>query len=144
MELVEAFRMTRNRWWIPVCGLVAGLCVKPAHGQTIQVELAPPPKCCEKADTCPACTQNCPATVKDARCAKKCGIGERLRKPVSCNFKDTPFRQVVQDLREWSGINICLDETSLKEEGVDLDHPVTLKLEEVSLKSALNLLVKQM
>ena len=80
--------------------------------------------------------------VKESGPAKECGIAKRLQKPLSADFKDAPFRQIVQDLREWSGINICLDEVSLKEEGVDLDHPVTLKLEGVSLKSALNLLTK--
>lgn len=67
----------------------------------------------------------------------------RLQAPISLNFTDTPLRQVLDDLRDWTGINIVPDEPALQEEGIRLDRPVTMKLENVSLKSALNLLLHQ-
>ncbi|HMC64714.1 MAG TPA: hypothetical protein VKI65_07230, partial [Gemmataceae bacterium] len=70
-------------------------------------------------------------------------IERKLTSPVSVDFKDTPLSQALSDLHEWSSINIVPDSAALQEEGIALDRPVTLKLEAVSLKSALNILLKQ-
>src|SRR5205823_7245914 len=42
-----------------------------------------------------------------------------------------------------SGVNVVPKVGALEEEGVTLDRPLTMKLEGVSLKSALNLLLSQ-
>ncbi len=70
-------------------------------------------------------------------------IEQRLLSPVNLNFSETTLRQAIDDLRDWQGINIVPDVKALNEEGIALDRPVTLKLEGVSLKSALNILLDQ-
>jgi type II secretory pathway component GspD/PulD (secretin) len=71
-------------------------------------------------------------------------IENRLQTPVSVEFKDSPGYQVIQDLRDSTGINIVIDKPALEEEGISLDRPVSMKLDNIALKSALNLLLHQM
>jgi len=68
-------------------------------------------------------------------------IERKLNTPVNLNFTDVPLKSVIEDLRAYNGINIYVDEPALNEAGISLDHPVSVKLEHVSLKSALNLLL---
>ena len=68
---------------------------------------------------------------------------QRLLSHVDLDFKDTPLKQVIEDLRQMAQINIVADVDALREAGVNLDCPLSLKVEDISLKSALNLLVKQ-
>ncbi len=69
-------------------------------------------------------------------------IVRRLTRPITLNFADTPLRQVLEDIRSWEGLNMYIDKLSLDQEGISLDQPVTIKLENVSLKSALTLLLR--
>jgi hypothetical protein len=71
-------------------------------------------------------------------------IARCLCAPISLNFQDTPLRQCIEDLGRIAGLNIVLDMPSLREDGVDVQSPVTIKLEDVSLKSALSVLLRQM
>jgi type II secretory pathway component GspD/PulD (secretin) len=68
-------------------------------------------------------------------------IERRLLSLVTLNFTDTPLRSVIDDLRAWQGINIYVDTNALTEDGISLDTPVTVKLEQIPMKSALNLLL---
>jgi hypothetical protein len=68
-------------------------------------------------------------------------IERKLNTPVSMNFTDMPLRQVIDDIRAWNGINIYVDESALIQDGISLDRPIGIKLEQVSLKSALNLIL---
>jgi type II secretory pathway component GspD/PulD (secretin) len=72
-------------------------------------------------------------------------IERRLSLPISpLDFKDTPLKQVIDDLRTWTGINIIADQPALDEEQISLDRPMTMRLDGgISLKSALNLLLHQ-
>jgi type II secretory pathway component GspD/PulD (secretin) len=70
-------------------------------------------------------------------------IERKLQTPVNMNFKDTPLKTVVDDLHNVHGINIVLDIAALGQENVNTDHPVTLLVEQLSLKSALNILLRQ-
>jgi type II secretory pathway component GspD/PulD (secretin) len=71
-------------------------------------------------------------------------IHRRLDAPISSlDYKDTPLKQILDDLQVTTGINIVPDEPALNDVGISLDKPVTMKLEGVSLKSALNLLLHQ-
>jgi hypothetical protein len=74
---------------------------------------------------------------------KEADIERQLNKPVSFKFTDRPLREVIDDIRAWNGINIDIDEPALAQEGISLDRPITIKLTEVSLKTALNLLLRQ-
>lgn len=69
-------------------------------------------------------------------------IESRLNTPVNINFKDLSLREALEDLRKYYNINIVADVAALEEEGVSLERPVTLMLEQVSLKSALNLMLR--
>jgi hypothetical protein len=71
-------------------------------------------------------------------------IESRLKATVNLSLNRVPLRTAIENLRDWSGINIRIDEPALKEAGVDLENPVSMKLEQVSLKSALNLLLGEM
>ncbi len=70
-------------------------------------------------------------------------IEHRLYTPVTVDFKNTPLREVLHTIGAYNGINIVADVPSLQEENVSLEQPVTMKLEGVSLKAALNLLLGQ-
>jgi type II secretory pathway component GspD/PulD (secretin) len=71
-------------------------------------------------------------------------IKARLNNPVNLNFTDAPLEQVLADLRATQGgINIDVDTASLQNEGISLKQPVTITLENISLKSALELLLQK-
>ncbi len=70
-------------------------------------------------------------------------IERKLTTPVNMSFSNAPLKSVLDDLRETNGINIVIDNIALQEDGVSLDSPVTIKLERVSLKAALNLVLQQ-
>jgi tetratricopeptide (TPR) repeat protein len=68
-------------------------------------------------------------------------IEDRLKSKVNLNFTDEPLDAVLDDLRSWTGINIVPATAALEEEGRSLKRPVTLKVEGISLQSALSLLL---
>jgi hypothetical protein len=70
-------------------------------------------------------------------------IEKALNAPISMDFKDEPLAQVINDLRDWTGLNIVPDKVAFDEEGISLKRPFTIRLEGVALKSALNLLLQQ-
>jgi hypothetical protein len=107
-------------------------------------ELLPSPKCCCEKAACPAgqCCQaveSCPACAKEKASAVEC----RLRMICSIDFKDSPLQDVMDRFRQWSGINIVVDEPALTEAGVSLQRAVSLKLEGIPLGRALDLLLHQ-
>jgi tetratricopeptide (TPR) repeat protein len=72
---------------------------------------------------------------------KEHAIEETLKRPISVNYNMTPLREILNDIRDSHNINIHVDAAALEEEGISLDRPVSMKLEEVTLKSALNLML---
>ncbi|QDT68162.1 outer membrane porin HofQ [Planctomycetes bacterium MalM25] len=71
-------------------------------------------------------------------------IERRLETPVQMNYTDRPLAEVMDSLSRMAGVDIYLDPRGLNEEGVSTDTPVTLNLnDEISLKSALNLILSQ-
>jgi len=71
-------------------------------------------------------------------------IERQLEQPISgLNWKDTALSQVISDLEAMTGVNVEPDTRALREAGVSLDLPMTLSVENVKLKSALNLLLNQ-
>jgi type II secretory pathway component GspD/PulD (secretin) len=78
------------------------------------------------------------------RDATERNIERKLSEPVSLTFKDTPLRQVISDLNQLvPGANITADLRALSEANISLDMPLTLPVEKISLKSALNILLDQ-
>jgi type II secretory pathway component GspD/PulD (secretin) len=72
---------------------------------------------------------------------KEKAIERRLSTPISLSFEGAKLREVLDDLRNVHGINIVVDNPALQEAGISIDSPISIKLDQVSLKSALNLLL---
>jgi type II secretory pathway component GspD/PulD (secretin)/tetratricopeptide (TPR) repeat protein len=70
-------------------------------------------------------------------------IEQRLSSPISFNYKDTPLHQIIEDLNGMSGINVLADDAALARAGVSLAMPLTMKVDNISMKSALNILLKK-
>jgi type II secretory pathway component GspD/PulD (secretin)/tetratricopeptide (TPR) repeat protein len=75
--------------------------------------------------------------------AKDREIQSKLMKPVQVNFHNVPLRQAVDDLRAMTGMNMHLETESLAAEAINPETPVSLKADNVSLKSALTVLLGQ-
>ncbi len=71
-------------------------------------------------------------------------IERQLSTPVTLNFTNAPLKTVIDDLRAFKGINMWIDEAALAEEGISTDRPVSIKLDQISLRSALNMLLQNM
>ncbi|MCE9555379.1 MAG: general secretion pathway protein GspD [Planctomycetes bacterium] len=77
------------------------------------------------------------------RSPKEIEIEQKLRSPVSLKFRETPLSEVIDRLKEVTGINIYLDPQGLAQEGVHPSSQVTIDLsQDISLKSALNLILQ--
>jgi type II secretory pathway component GspD/PulD (secretin) len=70
-------------------------------------------------------------------------IERQLSTPITVSFDSTPLRSVLDELRDYHGINIVADLPAMQEAGVNLESPISIKLDKVSLKSALNLILHQ-
>lgn len=76
--------------------------------------------------------------------AKEREIEHKLHlQKVNLNFKDAPLAQALDDLQGITGINIVPDDRALELAGISLKQNVSLRVEDVSLKSALNLLLQK-
>jgi hypothetical protein len=70
-------------------------------------------------------------------------IRKKLAAPVSLNFRDVPLQQVLDDLADTNHINIVLDTPAIQQLGISMDSTVSMRLDSVPLKSALNLILNQ-
>jgi protein involved in polysaccharide export with SLBB domain len=70
-------------------------------------------------------------------------IRRKLLSPVTLNFEDTPLKQVIDDMRDYSNINIVPDLPAIRRAGISLETPITIKLNCVSCNSALTLVLHQ-
>ncbi len=68
-------------------------------------------------------------------------IERKLTAPISLSCTNQPLREVIDYIRGDQGINIFIDEPALADKGIQLDAPVTIKLDNISLKSALKLVL---
>jgi type II secretory pathway component GspD/PulD (secretin) len=69
-------------------------------------------------------------------------IERRLNAPVTLSFSDAPLKDVIRDIRAEQQMNIVVDELALQEAGISIDRPISVHLDNVSLKSVLNLLLR--
>jgi hypothetical protein len=79
-----------------------------------------------------------------SRSGKDQEIDVALKKPVTFDFTDATLADVVEFIRDFSGVNLVLDRPALQEEGISPDTPVSMRLSGVSLKSALRLVLGQL
>ncbi len=61
----------------------------------------------------------------------------------SLNIKDMPLDKVIDTLRAVSGLNVVADVAALDEAGINRTQQMSLEVEQVSLRSILNMLLKQ-
>ena len=71
-------------------------------------------------------------------------IRQALAKPIELNFKEAPLAEVVKTLREKLQINILLDKRCLSDANIAEDTPVTFSISNISAKSALALMLRDM
>jgi type II secretory pathway component GspD/PulD (secretin) len=83
-----------------------------------------------------------PGTYPEVKTDKEREIEHQLTLPVTLNFTDMPLGKVLDDLRGWNHVNIYVDQSALNAKGISLEQPVSVKLENISLKSALHLVLK--
>ena len=68
-------------------------------------------------------------------------IEQSLSREVSIHVDKEPLSEVIQHLKSIAGVNIVLDEAGLVDAGHSSDTLVTLNVDNIQLKSALNLLL---
>jgi type II secretory pathway component GspD/PulD (secretin) len=73
--------------------------------------------------------------------AEERNIERKLTAPISLSCTNQPLSEVIDYIRGDQGINIYIDSPALADKGIQLDAPVTIKLDNISLKSALKLLL---
>lgn len=69
-------------------------------------------------------------------------VTSKLDMTVSVDFKNKPLGDVLNELRAMTSVNIVPDMVNLQTDNVSLDQPVTISLDKVRLKTALDLLLK--
>ncbi|MCD4726230.1 MAG: hypothetical protein K8R46_01095 [Pirellulales bacterium] len=69
-------------------------------------------------------------------------IEKALAEPVSLEFTETPLEKVVEFLKNRCKIEIVIDLRALSDMGIGADTPVTKKLHNLPLRSALNLILR--
>ena len=69
-------------------------------------------------------------------------IRAALKKKVVLDFRKTPIAEAVGYMKDFVGVEIQLDLKALREAGVESDTPITFDVKGVTLKSALNLMLR--
>lgn len=70
-------------------------------------------------------------------------IEQTLAEPTQLEFIETPLTDVVDFLMDYHDIQIQLDEKALADAGIEKRTPITANLKGLSLRSALNLILRQ-
>lgn len=92
-----------------------------------------------------------PAPTEYCRCEGDLGpsvahirrvLGEPL-KPTGLDFTEEPLENVINFLQEEYQIPIQIDEPALEDSGITRDEPLTINIQNVSLQSALRLMLKR-
>lgn len=69
-------------------------------------------------------------------------IDKALTRPITFDFSEAPLTDVIDFIQSYANINVVLDKNGLQLSNVEPDTPITLKLDQVPLRSALNLLLE--
>ena len=72
---------------------------------------------------------------------RNASIRAALDQKTDIKFIETPFSGVFDDLKQRHGIEIQLDRRALDDAGIPRDMPITRSIKDVTLRSALNLLL---
>jgi Flp pilus assembly secretin CpaC len=80
----------------------------------------------------------------ELRDGKERAIEYRLRQPISLHFKDVPLEQAIRDLTLMSGVQVQPDYAALDAQNINLQSPLSISVDNVDMKSALNLLLNRL
>jgi hypothetical protein len=72
----------------------------------------------------------------------KAAFEEKLSQKLSLTFKKTPLDAALKELSGKAGLNIVIDNQGLAEEGITVEHPMTLEVEGVKVSTALNVILE--
>jgi len=100
------------------------------------------------AELCPGSRFDEEVQATTAEILSQCSDTEReihhkLSRPVTLNVTDAPLRQVLDDLRGMMDVNIFVDAAALDAEEVSLDRRLSVKAENIPLRSALRMVLKE-
>ncbi|WP_250846819.1 type II secretory pathway, component PulD [Aquisphaera insulae] len=73
---------------------------------------------------------------------KVLAIESKLREPISLNLDKQPLSEAITFLQNYTGLNVVLDPKALSDEGLTSAAPVSLTVNNISLKSALKLMLR--
>lgn len=68
-------------------------------------------------------------------------VRRSLDQPVSLHFNNAPLSEVLKYVADTQGINVMVDETGLTEEAVTSSTPISINVDGIKLRSALNLIL---
>lgn len=71
-------------------------------------------------------------------------IEAALDKPISLSLNEVPLKKLIDQLRDQAETNFVIDQAGLDEEGVTTETPISIGVNNVSLRSALNLILSPM
>ena len=117
-----------------ITGLVlAGLLAtaSPSHAQPNREEIADPPAPAHLA---------VPSFPRPS--AAEARILQRLSEPVSTDWTDTKLEDALNDLEDRFAFQIWIDKQALQDDGIDTDLEVSLRIDGVSLRTCLRLLLE--
>src|SRR5690606_9451395 len=69
-------------------------------------------------------------------------IRASLERPISLHFDNVPLSQVIADIKAKTDTNIHIDQAALGNDGITSDTPVTIDVDGIMVKSALNLMLE--
>ena len=70
-------------------------------------------------------------------------VAAALDRPTSFDFHETPLRDVIDFLRDHTGVNVMVDQRALHDIGVPVDTPVSISVNDLPLADALTLMLEQ-
>ena len=70
-------------------------------------------------------------------------LERQLKTLIDISFENTPLKTALEELRDMHDINIVPDKPALDEAGISMESPISIKLKQVSLRSALVLILHQ-
>ena len=85
-----------------------------------------------------------PKKVDELLSPKTRAIEHRLRQPISLHFKEVPLKQAIMDLAILSGVHIMPDLRALEAAKINLDSPLSINVDNIDMKSALNLMLNKL
>jgi type II secretory pathway component GspD/PulD (secretin) len=83
-----------------------------------------------------------PGVIGGFKSPKEQEIDRRLNSQVSLNFDNVPLGTVLDNLRTMQEINVVPDTRALQDAGISLQEPLTFHVDNMTLRSALKLLLK--